>query len=399
MKILNVVGARPNFMKIGPIIQAIREKSKLEQDSGRKPIEQLLVHTGQHYDERLSTLFFDQLGLPAPDVNLDVGSGSHAFQTAEIMRRFEPVCLEREPTHVLVVGDVNSTIACALVAAKLGITIVHVEAGLRSFDRTMPEEINRILTDAISDQLFTTEESANENLRREGIPAHKVHFVGNVMIDSLIQHRSKAAGSPILQTLGLASNGGGAGIYGVLTLHRPATVDDPVKFREILDAVLQVSREMPIVFPIHPRTRGRIESFGLAECFQWRESHRGAGDPPTAGVLAVPPLGYIDFLRLMSSARIVLTDSGGIQEETTILGIPCVTLRDSTERPVTVSHGTNVIAGTKKCDILSQVELQLRGNRGPCPARPPLWDGMAATRIVEALVCDGTSGGTAGGAK
>ena len=386
MKILNVVGARPNFMKIGPIIDAIRDRSGQERSRGGEGIEQFLVHTGQHYDRQLSALFFEQLGIPAPDVNLEVGSGSHAVQTAEIMTRFETVCLEQKPSHVLVVGDVNSTIACALVAAKLGIRIVHVEAGLRSFDRTMPEEINRILTDAIADDLFTTEQSANENLRREGIPDSKVHFVGNVMIDCLLRHRRKAEESSILKDLGLAGGNHGATPYGVLTLHRAATVDDPDRFCEILEAVAEVSKGLPIVFTVHPRTKSRIAAFGFQGDFRWVRLSTDTSNKNARGIIAVEPLGYLDFLRLMSSARVVLTDSGGIQEETTILGIPCVTLRESTERPVTVERGTNVLAGIKKGDILSHVQAQLDHPRTGRPSAPPLWDGKAAERIVAELI-------------
>ena len=380
MKILNVVGARPNFMKIGPIIDAFRERSQ-----GGEKIEQFLVHTGQHYDRQLSALFFEQLGIPAPNVNLEVGSGSHAAQTAEIMTRFETVCVEQKPSHVLVVGDVNSTIACALVAVKLGIRIVHVEAGLRSFDRTMPEEINRILTDAIADDLFTTEKSANENLRREGIPDSKIHFVGNVMIDSLLRHRREAEQSPILRDLGLACGNQRLTPYGVLTLHRAATVDDPGRFREILEAVVEVSARLPIIFPVHPRTKSRIVAFGLQGDFR-RERVLPDSSESSGGIVAVDPLGYLDFLRLMSCAKVVLTDSGGIQEETTILGIPCVTLRESTERPVTVEQGTNVIAGIRKADILDHVQKQLARSRASDPIVPELWDGKAAERIVEELI-------------
>jgi UDP-N-acetylglucosamine 2-epimerase (non-hydrolysing) len=386
IKILNVVGARPNFMKIAPIIRAIQVRSSEARLRGGEGIEQFLVHTGQHYDQRLSELFFEQLGIPAPDVNLEVGSGSHAVQTAAIMTKFELVCLEQNPSHVLVVGDVNSTIACALVAAKLGIVIVHVEAGLRSFDRSMPEEINRILTDAISDHLFTTEESANENLRREGVLDAKIHFVGNVMIDSLLQHRKKAAESTILNRLGLSRGTSDAMPYGVLTLHRAATVDDPMKFREILEAVVQVTKDLPIVFPVHPRTKSRIDSFGFDRYFSWPSLSPDKTNNGANKIVAIEPLGYLDFLRLMSCARIVLTDSGGIQEETTILGIPCVTLRDSTERPVTVRLGTNVLAGMKKENILAQIQLQLERPRLANPCYPPLWDGNAATRIADVLM-------------
>jgi len=307
-------------------------------------------------------------------------------QTAEIMTRFETVCLEKKPSHVLVVGDVNSTIACALVAAKLGIRIVHVEAGLRSFDRTMPEEINRILTDAIADELFTTEQSANENLRREGIPDSKIHFVGNVMIDSLLKHRRKAEESSILKDLGLVGGNHGVIPYGVLTLHRAATVDDPDRFREILEAVVEVSKGLPIVFPVHPRTKSRITAFGFQSDFRWVQLSADNSNENARGIIAVEPLSYLDFLRLMSSARVVMTDSGGIQEETTILGIPCVTLRESTERPVTVEQGTNVLAGIRKGDILAHVQAQLECPRVARLSAPPLWDGKAAERIVDELI-------------
>lgn len=386
MKILNVVGARPNFMKIGPIISTIRDRSEFEHANGRPEIEQYLVHTGQHYDQDLSGIFFTQLGIPTPDVNLGVGSGTHAVQTAEIMQKFERVCLEQKPSHVLVVGDVNSTIACALVAVKMGIATVHVEAGLRSFDRTMPEEINRILTDAISDVLFTTEESANENLKREGIPEGRIHFVGNVMIDNLLQHQKEAAMSPILDILALGNSNSSVRPYGVLTLHRPATVEDSKRLTEVLDAVIEISKDLPIIFPIHPRTRNRIAACRLENQFRHVSLSGDAPKENRSGIVAVQPLGYLDFLHLMSCARVVLTDSGGIQEETTILGVPCVTLRDSTERPVTVTQGTNVLAGMEKEAIIARTHLQLQRKRPPAGVRPTLWDGKAAQRIVDVLM-------------
>lgn len=386
MKVLSVVGARPNFMKIGPIISALKARSEEELSNGRHPVEHYLVHTGQHYDRQLSTLFFEQLEIPNPDLNLGVGSGSHAAQTAEIMKRFEPVCLDQKPDIVLVVGDVNSTIACALVAVKMGITTVHVEAGLRSFDRTMPEEINRILTDAVSDELFTTEESANENLRREGIPESRIHFVGNVMIDTLLKHREKAEASPILKQLGFEDGIHGARPYGVLTLHRPATVDDPDTLKEVLEAVSEISRDLPIVFPVHPRTSSRIAEFSLTT--RLREISPGAGGNASIshGIVAIPPQGYLDFLRLMSASRVVLTDSGGIQEETTILSVPCVTLRDSTERPVTLVRGSNVLAGLRKEAIVRAARQQLQRRWAAGAFQPPLWDGKAARRIVDVLM-------------
>ncbi len=396
MKILSVVGARPNFMKIGPIMEAIKDRSERERSRGGAEIEHVLVHTGQHYDREMSGLFFEQLGIPAPDVNLDVGSGSHAVQTAEIMKKFEPLCIEREPNYVLVVGDVNSTIACALVAVKLGIKVVHVEAGLRSFDRTMPEEINRILTDAVSDLLFTTEESANENLRREGIPPEKVHFVGNVMIDTLLKHRSRADDSTVLQTLGLQERNGKTCPYGVVTLHRPATVGNVETLRGVLEALKEISRDLPILFPVHPRTKVTLETSGLLTFLRQGTAIGTEEKGRRGGIFAIDPLGYLDFLKLMSCAHVVLTDSGGIQEETTILGIPCVTIRDSTERPVTVLEGTNVIAGTARESILTGTRLQLekarlaaKNGKGLLDVRHPLlWDGRAAERIVDVLVAD-----------
>ncbi len=359
MKIVNVVGARPNLMKVAPLMEAFAE---------RPGIEALLVHTGQHYDANMSDLFFRQLGIPEPDLNLGVGSGSHAVQTAEIMKGFEPVLIEHRPDAVLVVGDVNSTIACGLVAVKLGIALVHVEAGLRSFDRSMPEEINRVLTDAISDVLFCTEASGVANLKREGVADAKIHQVGNVMIDTLMKHRSRAEASPILGQLGLEPRG-----YAVLTLHRPSNVDDPETLAGILDALEVVARDMPLVFPAHPRTREKMRAFGL--------DARLARLP---GLRLIEPAGYLDFLKLMASARLVLTDSGGIQEETTILGVPCLTLRDNTERPVTVELGTNQLVGRDPQRILAAYR-KLQAGAGPPGRMPPGWDGRAAGRIVDVL--------------
>ncbi|MBI5235108.1 MAG: UDP-N-acetylglucosamine 2-epimerase (non-hydrolyzing) [Deltaproteobacteria bacterium] len=373
MKLIIVVGARPNFMKAAPILDAISEHNL----HAARRIERLLVHTGQHYDEKLSRLFFDDLGIQKPDIDLGVGSGSHAEQTAEVMKKFEKVCLDESPTHILVVGDVNSTIACALVAAKLGIKVIHVEAGLRSFDRTMPEEINRVLTDAISDYLFITERSAEENLIKEGVDKGRIFFVGNVMIDTLIKHRQKAMRSTILDVLGLSTTEPG---YGLLTLHRPSNVDDKDALANLLGALEAISSRLPIVFPVHPRTRKRIEEFGLGDRFATPPA-----DKPKRGLYTIDPLGYLDFLRLMSEARVVLTDSGGIQEETTVLGVPCITMRENTERPVTITHGTNCLAGTDKDAIIRAALEALDGkNNAPKPA-PPKWDGNAALRIVEVL--------------
>ena len=360
MKLVHVVGARPNLMKIAPLMDAW----------ARRPgVEALLVHTGQHYDANMSELFFRELGIPEPDLNLEVGSASHAVQTAEIMRAFEPVVLEKRPDAVIVVGDVNSTIACGLVAVKLGVKLVHVEAGLRSFDRTMPEEINRVLVDAISDQLFCTEESGVRNLRHEGVPDQRIHLVGNVMIDTLLRHRARADASRALLDLGLEPRR-----YAVLTLHRPANVDDPGVLGRLLDALAEIHRDLAIVFPVHPRTRQKLASFGLAGRLE-----------ALPGLRLVEPLGYLDFLKLMAEARLVLTDSGGIQEETTILGVPCLTLRENTERPVTVEQGTNRLVGRDPARILAAWR-EIRDG-APAPARvPPLWDGRAAERIADALL-------------
>ncbi len=360
MKIINIVGARPNFMKIAPIMAEYKKSNR---------IEALLVHTGQHYDEKMSDLFFHQLGIPKPDVNLEVGSNSHACQTAEIMKAFEPVALEHKPDVVLVVGDVNSTIACGLVAVKLGVKLVHVEAGLRSFDRSMPEEINRVLTDAISDLLFCTEQSGVDNLRREGIPGEKIFLVGNVMIDTLLKNRAKAATSNVLSQFNLDSNG-----FAVLTLHRPANVDDPVTFSRILDALEIIQNDMPVIFPIHPRARKNLSSWSLGERIKKLPNLR-----------LIEPLGYLDFLKLMSSAKLVLTDSGGIQEETTILKIPCLTLRENTERPITTQVGSNRVVGTDTDKIIETYRQVVDG--GWCePQIPSLWDGHAAERIVKILL-------------
>jgi len=359
MKILNVAGARPNFMKIAPIMAAMGRNAR---------IDPMLVHTGQHYDQRMSDLFFHQLGIPKPDVNLGVGSASHAVQTAEIMKSFEPVLLEHRPDAVLVVGDVNSTIACGLVAVKLGIQLIHVEAGLRSFDRTMPEEINRLLTDSISDLLLCSEPSGVENLRREGVADSKIHLVGNVMIDTLVKNRERAQQSPILEDLGLT-----AGEYVVLTLHRPANVDDATVLGRLLDAFEAIDRDCPIVFPVHPRTRNNLAKLGLSERIEGLTNLR-----------LIEPAGYLDFLRLMSSAKAVLTDSGGIQEETTILRVPCITLRPNTERPITAEIGSSRIVGNDPAKIIEAWQ-SIQSNTWPTPQVPLLWDSHAADRIVTVI--------------
>ena len=361
LKILNIVGARPNFMKIAPIV---REMKRREND-----FLPLIVHTGQHYDAAMSDSFFTDLGIPKPDYHLEVGSASHAVQTARIMMAFEPIVLEEKPDWVLVVGDVNSTIACALVCAKLNVKVAHVEAGLRSRDRTMHEEINRLLTDQISELLLTPSQDGDENLLREGIDAYKIEFVGNVMIDSLFYNLEKAKQLKVKEDLGLNDKD-----YAVLTLHRPSNVDDEPTFSGLLEALITISEKLPVIFPVHPRTRSNIEKFGLAEKIA------------NSNIRLIEPLGYLDFMNLYSGAKLVLTDSGGLQEETTALGIPCLTLRENTERPMTISHGTNVLVGTNPekikqaaADILDRTVL-------PDKKIPPLWDGKTAERICDSLI-------------
>lgn len=363
--ILCVVGARPNFMKMAPIMAAL---GNLE-----PKLAVSLVHTGQHYDAAMNHQYFEALGIPQPDTNLEVGSGSHATQTAEVMRRFEPVLDAKRPSAVLVVGDVNSTLACALVAAKKGIPVIHVEAGLRSFDRAMPEEINRILTDQISDLLFITERSGRENLLREGIADARIRFVGNVMIDTLRRNLERAV--PVDQILRDAGKGtalNGHKEYAVLTLHRPSNVDDPETLRTLLETILEISTRLPVIFPMHPRTHAMIEKFGLSEMLN------------TPGLVQLPPMGYLEMLGLMKDARVVLTDSGGIQEETTALGVPCITLRNNTERPITVDEGTNSIVGQDPIKILAAFDEIMR-NGGKAGRVPEFWDGQAAVRIAAAI--------------
>ena len=359
LKIVNIVGARPNLVKIAPLMREMQRHPE---------IEPVLVHTGQHYDEKLSDIFFRQMGIPIPDVNLEVGSGSHAWQTAEVLKRIEPVLIEQKPALVLVVGDVNSTIAVSLAAVKLGLPVAHVEAGLRSFDRTMPEEINRILTDALADYLFITEEDATENLLREGRPRESIHFVGNVMIDALRQFLPVAQKSRIGEELGLLDAGQFVP-FAVLTLHRPSNVDSPESLGKLLGAIGAVAEQLPVIFPVHPRTQEKLKALG---------SH-----PPRLRM--IPPVGYLDFLCLLSRARLVLTDSGGIQEETTALGVPCLTLRENTERPITISQGTNQLVGTDPAKIVAAARAILTGQTKPGRI-PPLWDGRAAERIVAILM-------------
>jgi UDP-N-acetylglucosamine 2-epimerase (non-hydrolysing) len=362
LKVINVVGARPNFMKVAPIVDAMKR---------REPeFAPLVVHTGQHYDEMMSDAFLRDLDLPEPNVYLGVGSGSHAAQTAAVMQKFEPIVLQEKPDWVLVVGDVNSTLACALVCVKLGVKVGHVEAGLRSHDRTMPEEINRLLTDQIADRLFTPSRDAGDNLRAEGIPEERICFVGNVMIDSLLNHLERARSSTIREQLGLADSD-----YAVLTLHRPSNVDERDTFSRILEALEEIAQRLPIIFPAHPRTRKTISELGLTDRIQ-----------RINGLRLIEPLGYLDFLRLFSGARVVLTDSGGLQEETTALGIPCLTLRENTERPITVELGTNIVVGTDPQKISAAALAALdRPCTDNAPRVPPLWDGHAADRILDAL--------------
>jgi UDP-N-acetylglucosamine 2-epimerase (non-hydrolysing) len=347
--ILHVVGARPNFVKAAPVLRSIRQRG----------IRQTLVHTGQHYDRNMSDVFFTQLEIPEPDFNLNVGSGSHAAQTAEIMRRFEPVVLEQKPDIVLVYGDVNSTVAAALVCSKLLIRVGHVEAGLRSFDRTMPEEINRIVTDRLSDMLFTPSEDGDANLHHEGVPPEKIHRVGNVMIDSLVQ---------LLPVAKKTSTNGFPERLALVTLHRPANVDNSENLKNILDSLLEVSERMPIVFPVHPRTRQRISEFGL----------------DASKLHLLDPLPYIEFLGLQTRAAVVITDSGGIQEETTFLGVPCLTMRENTERPITVTLGTNILVGDDRAKLSTEFKKILDG-KGKKGTIPPLWDGHTGDRIADIL--------------
>jgi UDP-N-acetylglucosamine 2-epimerase (non-hydrolysing) len=349
--IVHVVGARPNYMKIAPVMEALRSE---------QGIRQILVNTGQHYDQAMATGFIRELQLPVPDRDLGVGSASHAVQTANVMIRFEAVCLDEKPDMVVVVGDVNSTMAATLVAAKLMIPVAHVEAGLRSYDRAMPEEINRIVTDRVADLLLTPSKDADENLLREGVPAERIHLVGNVMIDTLLRHLPAARLERIRERVPVVERQ-----YAVLTLHRPSNVDHLETFRGILQAVNEVARDMPVVFPVHPRTRQRIAEMGLSDAVK--------------PLMLTDPLGYIDFLSLTSHARVILTDSGGLQEESTALGVACLTLRENTERPITVTDGTNRVVGVDPARIVAGYRAALNG--GDARRVPPLWDGHAAERI------------------
>jgi len=355
MKALHVIGARPNFMKVAPVLRAL---------DAQPGVTQVLVHTGQHYDRNMSDIFFEQLGMRAPDINLGVGSGSHAVQTAQVMLRFEEVALSERPDWVIVYGDVNSTVAATLVSAKLGVRVAHVEAGLRSGDRAMPEELNRLVTDQLADLLLTPSPDGDDNLRHEGIPAERIRFVGNVMIDTLIRLLPQAVLPPV-PTL--------AEKFALVTLHRPSNVDEPAMLASILETLVAVSRDLQIVFPIHPRTRARIRDWGLPL----------PEDP--ARVLLLDPLGYLEFLALQRRATVVITDSGGIQEETTYLGVPCLTVRENTERPVTVTEGTNILVGRDMALLRSALTAILAG-QGKTGQIPALWDGRAGERIAEILV-------------
>ncbi|MFO0909494.1 MAG: UDP-N-acetylglucosamine 2-epimerase (non-hydrolyzing) [Isosphaeraceae bacterium] len=360
MRICNVVAARPNFMKMAPVVLELR----------RRGADQFLVHTGQHYDANMSDVFFEELGMPRPDVHLGVGSGSHATQTAAVLTAFEATCLERSPDLVVVAGDVNSTLACALTAAKLRIPVAHVEAGLRSFDRAMPEEVNRVLTDHMSDYLLATEEDALVNLRREGIDERKVHLVGNCMVDTLLRHVTRALEGEPWAKFQLEPK-----TYTLVTLHRPSNVDDENALRGLVAAINRVAERLAVVFPIHPRTRDRLDRLGLTLA-------------PEVRLCA--PMPYLAFLGMMARARCVLTDSGGIQEETTALGVPCLTLRENTERPVTLTQGTNRLIGSDPGRIVESVDQVLSGD-WPTGTRPALWDGHAAERIADILLATPSS--------
>jgi len=351
--VAHVVGARPNFVKAAPVLRALAARG----------VAQRLIHTGQHYDPLLSGVFFDQLGLPQPDVDLGVGSGSHAVQTAALLTELERDLLATPPALVLVYGDVNSTLAAALVAAKLGLPLAHVEAGLRSFDRSMPEEVNRVVTDALADLLFTTSPEARANLRREGVAGARIHFVGNPMIDTLLANRDRFDGPAVRRMLGLG------GSYGVVTLHRPSNVDDTSAVRRVVAALVAVGRTLPLVIPLHPRGRAALETAGLAKA---------------EGISIVPPLGYLEFVALVAGARLVITDSGGIQEETTILRVPCLTVRPNTERPITISHGTNRLVEPEA--VAAAAEAILRGDAVRPAGLPPRWDGHAGERIAAIVV-------------
>jgi len=364
IKVIIIAGARPNFMKVAPIIKCLRAQVGAPAPNGVR-VSYKLVHTGQHYDEKMSDIFFRELGIPAPDINLEVGSGSHAVQTANLMLKFEPVCLQEKPDWVVVVGDVNSTMACTLVCSKLGIKVAHVEAGLRSYDRHMPEEVNRLVTDALADLLLTPSADGDENLKREGVPESKIKLVGNVMIDSLVANLAQSRASQLPAKLGIKPKG-----FVYVTLHRPSNVDHQSSLTTIMGALKRIAKDWPVVFPMHPRTRKMCGQFGIA-----------LDDEP--GLRIIEPIGYHDSLLLTESARFVLTDSGGLQEESTYFQTPCLTLRPNTERPVTITHGSNKLTTLKTLDADIDAVLQ----QAPQTSRiPPLWDGNTASRIVAELV-------------
>jgi UDP-N-acetylglucosamine 2-epimerase (non-hydrolysing) len=374
-RLLFIAGARPNFVKVAPLLAAVPPQGKAAQAQVH------LVHTGQHYDDAMSRLFFEELGIPRPDVHLEVGSGTHAAQTGLILARLEPVVVEWRPDAVVVVGDVNSTLAAALVAAKLNVPVAHVEAGLRSFDRTMPEEINRILTDQLAQWLFVTEPSGVENLHREGRPESATHLVGNVMIDALQRFLPVARKTPVLRDLALAAPGGDPRPFVLVTLHRPSNVDAAETLQPLLEGLAEIAQGAPVVFPVHPRTAERLERFRLG---RYASAAWSAGG---AGLRVLPPLGYLEFLHLESCATAVVTDSGGVQEETTALGVPCFTLRDATERPITIEQGTNTLVGSDVEALVRGVREALAG-RGKRGRVPELWDGRAAERIAAILLRD-----------
>jgi UDP-N-acetylglucosamine 2-epimerase (non-hydrolysing) len=364
IKVIIIAGARPNFMKVAPIIRCIRARAGKPGKNGAS-VSYKLVHTGQHYDEKMSDIFFRELGIPAPDINLEVGSGSHAVQTANVMTKFEPVCVEEKPDWVVVVGDVNSTLACTLVCSKLGIKVAHVEAGLRSYDRNMPEEVNRIVTDALADLLLTPSADGDENLKKEGVPESKIKLVGNVMIDSLVTNLVQSRASKLPEKLGIKPK---AFVY--VTLHRPSNVDHQASLTTIMGALKRISKDWPVVFPMHPRTRKMCGQFGIS-----------LDDAP--GLRIVEPVGYHDSLFLTEFARFVLTDSGGLQEESTYFKTPCLTLRPNTERPVTITHGSNKLTTVQALD--ADIDAVLK--QAPQSSLiPPLWDGLTAERIVDALI-------------
>jgi len=368
-KIVHVVGARPNFMKIAPLMRAMDAHNA----AAPEPVfEQTLVHTGQHYSKEMSDLLFEELGLPAPTINLGVGSGSHGEQTGKILIQFEEYILQLKPDMVVVVGDVNSTIACALAAKKLHIPVAHVEAGLRSGDMGMPEEINRVMTDAISDIMFTTEESGNKHLAQENVAADRIKFVGNTMIDSLLSHKDKALQRPTLSDLKL-KNGDKVKPYAVVTLHRPSNVDNESTLKGLVDVIKAISKDLLIVFPIHPRTLSQLKAFGLYDDFEDSED-----------IIISGPQGYLDFMNLTANAKLILSDSGGIQEEATVLRVPCLTLRDNTERPVTISHGTNRLVGSEPKAILDAYNDIMKQDFSSMPP-PKFWDGSASARIAKEI--------------